>query len=119
MKLSLKQTDSMGFEDLWGRIRVPENTTRFTNHLFGDFVTVLASNQTSVREPELRTRFPLTAFKNAPNPKFVPNLSPTIVFGFQSGVGPNLSKICRKLENDNFRTKFQIFRLIFDKFGPP
>ena len=37
----------------------------------------------------LQTLFPLTAFKNAPNPKFVP----TIVFrGFNQG-DPNLSKI--------------------------
>ena len=52
----------------------------------------------------LRALFPLTTFKNAPNPKFVQNLSQRLFLEFQSGV-KNLSKI----ENGNFRTNFDTF----------
>ena len=42
----------------------------------------------------LRNPFPLTAFKNAPNPKFVPNLSQRLFF---FGVPVRGSKICENL----------------------
>ena len=52
---------------------------------------------------DLRTLFPLTAFKNARNPKFV-QICPSDFFrGFQSG-GLKFGKICQNLKNGNFRT---------------
>ena len=49
---------------------------------------------------DLRTLFPLTAFKNARNPKFVQNLSQRLVWGVPvrgTEIWKNLSKIVRKL----------------------
>ena len=56
----------------------------------------------------LRTPFPLTAFKNAPNRKFVQNLSRGCFWGFQSGgleFVKILSKFCPKI------TIFQILQI--------
>ena len=54
----------------------------------------------------LRALFPLTAFKNAPNPKFVP----AIVFLFQSGGLEFVKNLCKK------KKKTVIFRTNFFKF---
>ena len=66
----------------------------------------------------LRTLFPITAFKNAPDPKFVQNLSRRFFFG----VPINRTQICQKfvenLKNDNFRTNFQFFDKFLTNLGP-
>ena len=66
----------------------------------------------------LRTLRPLTAFKSALNPKFVKNFVPTIVFRGSNQGDPNLSKIYRNFENDNFRTNLQIFNKFLTNLGP-
>ena len=57
----------------------------------------------------LRTLFPLTAFKNAPNPKFCPKFVPTIFFG----VAIRGFQICREVLNgvgaDGVGVKIPIF----------
>ena len=63
----------------------------------------------------LRTLFPLTAFKNARNPKFVRNLSQRLFLGVPvrgTEIWKNLSKFVRKLP-------FFKFRQIFPNFSPP
>ena len=62
--------------------------------------------------PELRTLFPLTAFKNARNPKFVQNLSQRLFLGVPVR-GTKIWKICQNLKNGNFRTNFDNFFQIF------
>ena len=67
----------------------------------------------------MRTLFPLTAFKNAPNPKFVKNLSRRLFFG----VPIRGTQICQKfVENLKICPEIVVFQ-IFDKFltnlGPP
>ena len=63
----------------------------------------------------LRTPFPLTALKNARNPKFVRNLSQRLFLGVPvrgTEIWKNLSKFVRKLP-------FFKFRQIFPNFSPP
>ena len=55
---------------------------------------------------------------NAPNLKFVKNLSRRLFFGVQSGE-PNFVKICRNFEKWRFPDKFSKFRQIFDKIWVP
>ena len=65
---------------------------------------------------DLRTLFPLTAFKNARNPKFVQNLSQRLFWGVPvrgTEIWKNLSKIVRKLPFFKFLTE------IFPNFSPP
>ena len=64
---------------------------------------------------DLRTLFPLTAFKNARNPKFVRNLSQRLFLGVPvrgTEIWKNLSKFVRKLP-------FFKFWQIFPNFSPP
>ena len=68
---------------------------------------------------ELRTLRPLTAFKNAPNPKFVKNLSRRLFFGVPLRATEICQKFVENLRNDNFRTNFSKYRQFFDKFGSP
>ena len=64
----------------------------------------------------LRTLFSLTAFKNAPNPKFVQNLSRRLFFG----VPIRGSQICQKfVENLSGNCCFQIFDKFLTNLGPP
>ena len=68
---------------------------------------------------ELRTLFPHTAFKNAPNPKFVQILSRRFFFG----VPIRGTQICQKfVKNLKICPEIVVFQ-IFDKFlrnlGPP
>ena len=66
----------------------------------------------------LRTLFPLTAFKNAPNPQFVQNLSRRLFFGVPTR-GTQICQIfAEKLKNDNFWTNFQIFGKFLTSLGP-
>ena len=67
----------------------------------------------------LRTLFPLTAFKNAPNPKFVQNLSRRLLFGVPIRGTQFCQKFVENLKNDNFRTNFQIFVKFLTNLGPP
>ena len=67
----------------------------------------------------LRTLFPLTAFKNAPNPKFVQNLSRRLFFGVPIRGTQICQKFVENLRNDNFRTNFQIFDKFLTNLGPP
>ena len=61
---------------------------------------------------DLRTLFPLTAFKNAPNPKFVKNLSRRLFFG----VPIRKTQICQKfVETLKICPEIIVFQ-IFDKF---
>ena len=63
-----------------------------------------------------RNLFPLTAFKNAPNPKFVQNLSQRLFLGgFQSG-GQKFVKNCQNL-SENY--DFSNFNNFFTNFRPP
>ena len=67
----------------------------------------------------LRTLFPLTAFKNAPNPKFVQNLSRQLFFG----VPIRGTQICQKFV-ENLRicpeiVVFQILNKFLTNLGPP
>ena len=73
--------------------------------------------------PELRTLFPLTAFKNARNPKFVQNLSqrfPSDCFlSFLSG-GLKFGKICQNLsENYRFSNFDKFFQISVPLTGTP
>ena len=78
-----------------------------------DFVHRVAQklvNSWSIHCPFLRTLFPLTAFKDAANPKFVQNLSRRLFFGVPiRGARIYLSGNCHSSN----------FRQIFDKFGSP
>ena len=67
----------------------------------------------------LRTLRPLTAFKNAPNPKFVKNLSRRLFFGVPIRGTQICQKFVKILKNDNFRTKvFQIFDRCLANWAP-
>ena len=63
---------------------------------------------------KLRALFPLTAFKNTPNPKFVQNLSQRLFLGFQSGLKfvKHLSKFVRNC-------RFSNFDKVLTNFSPP
>ena len=63
----------------------------------------------------LRNLFPLTAFKNAPNPKFVQYLSRRLFLGVLVGGGKNLKKIVKICKTVIFRQ----IRTIFFKFLAP
>ena len=52
----------------------------------------------------LRTLFALTGFKNAPNPKFVQNLSQRLSLGVLVR-GAGICQKCQNLKNDNFPPK--------------
>ena len=68
----------------------------------------------------MRTLFPLTAFKNARNPKFVPAICPSNCFGgFQSG-GLKFGEICRNLsENYRFSNFDKFFQISVPLTGTP
>ena len=62
---------------------------------------------------ELRTLFPLTAFKNARNPKFVQNLSQRLFWGVPvrgTEIWKNLSKIWKTVIFGQFLTNFSKFQ---------
>ena len=62
---------------------------------------------------ELQNLLPLTAFKNAPNPKFVQNLSQRLFLGVPVR-GSNICKKWSKFENRNFQTSLDNFSQMFD-----
>ena len=62
---------------------------------------------------------PLTAFKNAPNPKFVQNLSRRLFFGVPIRGTQICQKVVENLKNDNFRTNFQNFDKFLTNLRPP
>ena len=63
--------------------------------------------------------FPLQHSKNAPNPKFVQNLSRRLSFWVPIRGTQICQKIFKKLKNGNFRTNFQIFDKFLTNLGPP
>ena len=67
----------------------------------------------------LRTLFPLTAFKNAPSPKFVQNLSWRLFFGVPIRGTQICQKFVENLKSVNFRTNFHIFDKFLTNLGPP
>ena len=82
-----------------------------------------ANCKSRFRNSALRKIVPLKCnprVPSAPNPKFVQNLSQTIVFGGSSQGDQKfvkkLSKICK---TDNFQTNFQIFDKFFSDFWSP
>ena len=64
----------------------------------------------------LEALFPLTAFKNAPNPKLVSNLSQQLFLRFPVRGDWNLAKICQTLSENSF---FLEFWHIFDTCQSP
>ena len=67
----------------------------------------------------LRTLRPLTAFKNAPNPKFVKKFPRRLFFGVRIRGTQICQKFVENLKDDNFRTNFQIFEKCLTNLGPP
>ena len=70
-------------------------------------------------DTQLANPFPLTAFKNAPNPKFVQNLSRRLFFGVPIRGTQICQKFVENLKSDNFGTNFQIFDKFLTNLGPP
>ena len=75
-----------------------------------EFLFPARINFVGISTTMLRNLFPLTAFKNAPNPKFVQNLSQRLFLG----VPVRGSKICKRIVKICLKTG--IFRQNFDNF---
>ena len=72
----------------------------------------------SIVHVDLRALRPLTAFKNAPNPKLVQNLSRRLFFGIPIR-GTQICHNCvKKLKNDNFQTNVSNFDKFLANLGP-
>ena len=85
----------------------------------GQILCIYQTHSGTECDSELRTLFPLTAFKNAPNPKFVQNLSRRLFFGVPIRGTQICQKFAEKLKNDNFRTIFQFFDKFLTNLGRP